>query len=559
MQSTQQQSTQASLLNAEIRTKVAKVLSIDEDPSWTIEVSENLCLVSSKKEMMPRYPDLRGCVVDLNHSKVVVPCYGRITSVLTPMVHFDQGQMTVEDMDGNVKTLERNDIRFTYGFEGPVLRLYKNGGKIYCSTNRRLDCSKSRWGTKKTFLEMFKELGGDAILEKAFDPVKPYSSHFLTFIVVHPDMLLCTKQNVESGYLVFLGSQPCFEPSTCPYPEDQVDWISSSTKFDVPFITTDIFEGAIANKVPYCPMPLSVDDVNRHLLVGYGQKHSNDIRTGSGEFVIAYVKNESSFSQEQLYRFVSPAYEHRTKMRNEDPNLLHQFYCLSSEANLSDAEFEMRYPWLEYEDVKKEEAEEGRIMFWNKGKRPIAPDWQKKFRNLWKHFVLSVPLHRQAEVFGYYKQFFLNRETLATWLCSFFGRTVEPLSETSTEEILTPRAKKLMELALAYERKHNPKADLTLSRKNLERNMRYLLTNERGTSLYMLWKNRKQYLRLLEMKEQNKQLVQENESLSQEIQSAKEELERVNKRIENYKACMPSDVCISSDASMSCDGEVCMI
>ena len=508
-------------LNAEIRTKVAKVLSIDEDPSWTIEVSENLCLVSSKKEMMPRYPDLRGCVVDLNVSQVVVPCYGRISSVLTPMVHFDQGKMTVEDMDGNQREIHQSDVRFSYGFEGPVLRIYKNGGKIYCSTNRRLDCSKSRWGTKKTFLEMFKELGGDKILETAFDANKAYSSHFLTFIVVHPDMLLCSKQNVGQGYLVFLGSQPCLNPANCPYPDDQVDWSSSASKYDVPFQTTDLFESAVTNKVPYCPLSLSVDEVNRHLLVGYGNKHSNDIRTGSGEFVIAYLKkdSQSTFGQEQLFRFVSPAYEHRSRMRNEDPNLLHQFYCLSSEANLSDAEFEMRYPWLEYEEVKKVEAEEGRIMFWNKGKIAVAPDWQKKFRNLWKHFVLAVPLHRQAEVFGYYKQFFLNREILATWLCSFFG------NETKTEggeDVLTPRAKKLMELALSYERKHNPKADLTLSRKNLERNMRYLLSNERGTSLYMLWKNRKQYLRQLELKAQDSQGTQQ-------------------------------------DSSNQCDGEVCMI
>jgi len=493
-------------LNSEIRNKVAKVLSIHEDPSWTIEVSENLCLVSSKKEVIPRYPDIRGCVVDLNVEKVVVPCYGRITSVLTPMINFDQGKMTIEDTEGESVELDQNDVRFSYGFEGPVLRLYKNNGKIYCSTNRRLDCTKSRWGTKKTFLEMFKELGGENIIEKAFNE-KKYSSHFLTFIVVHPDMLLCTKQNVGEGYLVFLGSQRCLYPEDCPYPLDEVDWTTYSSlknKYDAPFITTDMFESAISCKLPYCPSSLTLDEVNRHLLMGYGSKHSNDIRTGSGEFIIAYVSQNKSYSQERLFRFVSPAYDHRSKMRNEDPNLLHQFYCLSSEAHLSDAEYEMKYPWLEYEEMKKDEAEYGKIMFWNRGKRAVAPDWQKKFRNLWKHFVLSVPLHRQKEVFGYYKQFFLNRDILCEWLCSFFGE--DGIKSTPTE-VLSTRATKLMQLALDYERKHNPKADLTLSKKNLEKNMRYLLSNERGTSLYMLWKNRKQYLRNLDLQTQKEEEV----------------------------------------------------
>lgn len=487
-------------MNSEIRTKVAKILSINEDPSWTIETSENLCLVSSKKEVMPRYPDLRGCVIDLLSEKVVVPCYGRITSVLAPMVHFDNGVMKIEDTEGNCLEMNQENIRFTLGFEGPVLRIYKNNGKIYCSTNRRLDCTKSRWGTKKTFLEMFKELGGDEILDKAFDPEKKYCSHFLTFIVVHPDMLLCTKQNVGSGYLVYLGSQRCFDQETCPYPSEEVDWTTyTDEKYVCPFLTTDMFESAIGSGIPYCPFDLSMDEVNRHLLLGYGNKHSNDIRTGSGEFVIASLRSNefssSGFCRDKLFRFVSPSYEHRSRMRNEDPNLMHQFYCLSSEALLNDCDYEAKYPWLEYEENKKIESEEGQIMYWNRGKRAVAPDWQKKFRNIWKHFVLSVPLHRQNEVFGYYKQFFLNRETLVEWLCSWYGK--------DTEEVLSVRARKLMQLALDYERKHNPKSDLTLSKKNLEKNLKYLLSNERGSSLYMLWKNRKQYLRAQELKEQD--------------------------------------------------------
>jgi hypothetical protein len=149
----------------------------------------------------------------------------------------------------------------------------------------------------------------------------------------------------------------------------------------------------------------------------------------------------------------------------------------------------------------------------------VAPDWQKKFRNLWKHFVLSVPLHRQKEVFGYYKQFFLNRETLCEWLCSFFSKE-QKLPEV--DELLSTRSKKLMQLALEYERKHNPKADLTLSRKNLEKNMKYLLSNERGSSLYMLWKNRKQYLRHLELEKQ-KEVEQQSQQEGTKQEGTKQE------------------------------------
>lgn len=479
-------------MNSEIRNKVAKILSINEDPTWTTETNGNLCLVSSKKDTLPRYPDLRGVVVDLEKEKVIVPCYGRITSVLTAMIHFENKKMEIGDEDGNSLQLDQSNMSFTYGFEGPVVRVYKNHGKIYCSTNRRLDCTKSRWGTKKTFFEMFMELGGETVLEKAFDAEKKYSSHFLTFIVVHPDMLLCTKQKIGRGYLVFLGAKRCFSPSECPYPSEDVDWKQSESKFDVPFVTTDMFETAISCKLPYCPSSLSLENINEHLLLGYGSKYSNDIRTGSGEFVIGTYTSEDG--KQRLFRFVSPSYDHRSRMRNEDPNLLHQFYCLSTEAFLNDSDYESKYPWLEYEEVKKQEAEDEQIMFWNRGKRPVGPfDWQKKFRNIWKHFVLSVPLHRQKEVFGYYKQFFLNRDTLVEWLSSWYGKETKDV-----EEILSVRARKLMQLALDYDRKHNPKACLSLSKKSLEKNLKFLICNERGSSLYMLWKNRKQYLRTLE-------------------------------------------------------------
>jgi hypothetical protein len=488
-------------MNSEIRTKVAEILSIDEDPTWTIEVSENLCLVSSKKEVIPRYPDLRGVVVDLDKKTVVVPCFGRITSVLTPMVHFENGLMKIEDMEGNPLELTSSNMSFSRGFEGPVLRIYKNNGKIYCSTNRRLDCTKSRWGTKKTFLEMFKELGGEKVFETAFDGDKKYSSHYLTFIVVHPDMLLCSKQSIGNGYLVFLGAKSCFSQETCPYPCEEVDWTtyknwSKSEQSQVPFPTTtnliDAQSVSTSGQPCFWPASLTLDEVNLHLLLGYGTKYSNDIRTGSGEFVIATCRMEDGKDgKDRLFRFVSPSYDHRLRIRNEDPNLLHQFYCLSSEAHCwDDSDYEAKFPWLEYEESKKQEAEEGCIMVWNRGKRAIAPDWQKKFRNIWKHFVLSVPLHRQKEVFGYYKQFFLNREILAEWLCSWYGKDTK-----QAEEVLSVRSRKLMQLALDYERKHNPKADLSLSKKNLEKNMKFLLSNERGSSLYMLWKNRKQYLR----------------------------------------------------------------
>jgi hypothetical protein len=464
-------------------------LSIDEDPTWNVNLSENekLCLVSSKKENTPKYPDLRGTIIDTEKERVIVPCYGRVQTIISPMIiRNEDGKFVFFDSEGTCNHVEHSSMKFTYGFEGPVIRVFKNNGTVYCSTSRKIDYSKSRWGSKKTFSEMFNELGGESVLEHAFDKEKKYSSHFLTFIISHPDVLLCTKQKVESGYLVFLGSKPCFTKEDCPYPESEVDWSDSSD-----FVTTDMFENATKSKTPYLPPSLTREQSNQHLIMGYGETMSNDIRTGSGEFVITtFFDEEGRF---KILKLVSPSYEQRSKMRDEDPNLLHRFYCLSSDANLSDSEYESKYPWLVYDESKKEESEYGNIMTWKTGKRPAVSDWQNKFQNIWKHFVLSVPRHRQKEVFAYFKQFYLNREILVNWLSYWYGKETKEV-----EEVLSKRARKIMQLALDHERKFNPKADLTLNAKNIKRNIKFLLSNEYGSSLYMLWNDRKKYLRSLE-------------------------------------------------------------
>lgn len=477
-------------MNSEIRNKVAKILSIDDDPTWNVNLSENgkLCLVSSKKENTPKYPDLRGTIIDLEKERVIVPCYGRVQTIMSPMIHSnEEGKFVFFDSEGACKEVPEASLKFTHGFEGPVIRVFKNNGTIYCSTSRKIDFSKSRWGTKKTFLEMFNDLGGEDILSSAFDKEKKYSSHFLTFIIVHPDVLLSTKQKIKSGYLVFLGSSPSFTKEECIYPEDEVDWSNSSN-----FIKTDMFESAEDSKIPYEPSKLTIEQANQHLLLGYGNMISSDIRTGSGEFVVATFLNEDG--KFKILKLVSPSYEQRSKMRDEDPNLLHRFYCLSSDANLGDAEYETKYPWLVYDETKKQEAEEGNIMFWKTGKRPYVSDWQNKFQNIWKHFVLSVPRHRQSEVFGYFKQFYVNRETLVNWLSYWYGKDTKEI-----EEVLSKRARKIMQLALDHERKFNPKADLTLNAKSIKRNIKFLLSNEHGASLYMIWNDRKKYLRSLEV------------------------------------------------------------
>ena len=113
---------------------------------------------------------------------------------------------------------------FKLGFEATVMRVYKHDGKVYHSTHRRLDASRSRWGASITFGDMYVQLGGPSN-DVLFDEKKAYSPFCHIFLMVHPDILIATKANVGTGYLVYLGPKKMWNIDSSPYPLEQVDTV----------------------------------------------------------------------------------------------------------------------------------------------------------------------------------------------------------------------------------------------------------------------------------------------------------------------------------------------
>ncbi len=216
--------------NDDIRKIISNVLDIENSAAWQIVSSDpehNLYMVHHKPEAnLADYGQIRGIVIDTEAKAIICRSYG-----YTPTVMIDR--ITVQPGDGNIHLIDELSfehamnparIHFKIGFEGTMINVFKHDGKVYRSTRKRLDASRSRWGNSDTFMDMYWSLGGPGN-DDLFDPDSKYSPYCHTFIIVHPDVLVVSKDNIGDGYLVYLGPKQMWsvDYNICPYKQTQKD------------------------------------------------------------------------------------------------------------------------------------------------------------------------------------------------------------------------------------------------------------------------------------------------------------------------------------------------
>lgn len=459
-------------LQQTLSAQVAQLLSLKGTfgTDWSVDYDDNLVMVTAPQTSQWQkdtgdsdYPpqqsiSYKGTVVDYKVNKVIASFYEEVET------------QCVSSVSGY------EHLRMQIGFEGTILRVFLHGGKVYCSTARKLDCSKSRWGSKTSFKTLYESLGGRYDF---FDKTKLYSPHVYFFVVSHPDLLIASKQEVGNGFLVYLGCYSSYSETTCPYSTECCDFTLREPN------TTYSFTEAQEKQVYLKPGYLTVEQANSHLANGFWVSESNDPRTSSGEFLVCSQQTEGSLMP-RMIKLVSPAYEFRCMVRGNDPNLLHRFYCLLEDARMDPKSYLDKYPWLTFEPhhVTKIKAETKSIICWNVGKAhglPKEPSLVKKslMENLCKIFMVALPLHRQPAATTYYFDYVNARTQVVNWLTDIHYQKPD-----NTEII--PRATKLLELAIGYAKSRKVEH---VSAKLLKKNLGFLIENERGPSLYKLKRN----------------------------------------------------------------------
>ncbi|QIN54388.1 hypothetical protein [Cedratvirus kamchatka] len=376
----------------------ASALGVAPSRKWNcIDQNDSLQLFHYNTEITPQgeVAKVRGLVYDPKEKVLVARSYSATPTVQVPAITLDQeGNLSFTDTDGGEHTLPKDSFYFKLGFEGTVMRVYKHGGKVYHSTHKRLDTSRSHWGNSPTFETIYNELGGPAD-EVLFDPSKDYSPYCHIFLMVHPKLLLSSLQDVGSGYLVYLGAVKMWENK---YEEDKVD-----TELRT-FATVSTLPEKHEEKFILSPSEISLEEANQHLEKGWSGK--------DGEFVIVYSREHKEGEMPRLFKFASPQYEKRLSVRNNDPSIYHRFVELSSQASGMN-----------------------RDLFRTVYSAPEKTTLQERYQIVLEHYIKHLPLSMREEAVGFVDRFVQDRKDLGYWLTGLACNNVQYASLSGYKKV----------------------------------------------------------------------------------------------------------------------------
>ena len=482
--------TQTKTLNEYLLKKqVAPLIGIDPEGPWSVvsEMDGLVMLHADPEADINLYRHLRGVVVDLATGQILCTSYPTTPKIVSSVVPVDE--------NGNIKfgqyLLDKDQFRFKIGFEGTMIHVFKAYGKVYRVTRKRMDPSRSRWGNSKTFGEMYWELSGPKD-EELFDPEKDFSPYCHSFIMVHPDVLVASRDSVSTGYLVYLGPKQMYSFDTLLYPLEKVD-----EYLRVPAMSSRPPESTSTHRI-YAPENITLEEANKQLLFGFYEPMNDytnwDARLLPGEFVIL-----EHIETGDTYRIESEAYAWRSAVRNNNPNLLHRFYELLDYAYLKnnvedDRKYFAMFPLLTTYDQNMVASwlTTVPLVLWPQlidKKYEVPRTRDTKLYNIWQVMFSVVPLHRQAEVLGFYDHLLRRRQELATWMVGLSSRFSSlDLTEYSkrAQDILV----KTRQFAIDRVRRGENMDPRTREFKTVEQlttdNIRNFLGKELGSSLYRL-------------------------------------------------------------------------
>lgn len=169
---------------------------------------------------------------------------------------------TEEQVREYFQTHDINNYDFQYAYEGTLIRAFFHSntmkGRWYYSTHSKLDCTRSRWGSRKTFMEMLKQ-GLPNDFESMLDINKQY---FFLVLTDSENRLVCDYDKIsneqpdfpkvllvavsENGARKNPHLDPLADYVNCPFNRDTMD---VKTLCDICFDgftdLTDMYQGVI--------------------------------------------------------------------------------------------------------------------------------------------------------------------------------------------------------------------------------------------------------------------------------------------------------------------------
>jgi len=411
-----------------IKPIIAEIVDIENNDQWDIydyDPSEGLYLIHyNMNTNLDKMGHIRGVVVDIYGKKIVCASYGHTMSIISDKLENKEKIETV-DANGNPYELQVDNYVFKRSIEGVIIRVFVFNGKIYYSTNRRLNIleTKSRWGPRTHFRDMLKKFGIPGMIDLYGKEIK-YSPWTVIIMITHKDVLHGTKEDIGEGYLSLLDTIKMWD-SLEGVEDDEIN-------FDKPVITniTNDVEVAKTEGKFFVPTELSFDEINKHLYNGFSDLDIQDARLRPGESIVGLIKDENKWPLYSI-RIQSTGYTWRLSLRGDGLNPYLQFFTLLNLAKIDTSNqndmqtYKTKFPLLNIytiNSVLKYIQDNGYIKEWNQDKTSNSSLMLKEDRiyNIWACYLMSVPLHLQDTVSKMYLQYLNDIKNLSNYIYTIY-------------------------------------------------------------------------------------------------------------------------------------------
>jgi hypothetical protein len=497
-------------MSNEVLTTIAEILKVEiKDGKYPFKIvdskpDQGLYMVHYDVDEINRSPkdsierNLRGVIISESEG-IIVPSFGYAPTIILDDFDIKTLENVTENYGQTHNLKEFNTTKILPMFDGTLLRVWKYKNEIHISSHKKIDAINSRWGTSGKFVELFKKYTeGTFSLEDLFSSTENQDSENLispkihNFLLVDNDLMISSKLSLDNitGFALYINS------INCELPTEVESKLSSLHYTEIKCTDKTVFKVKSFNK----------DEVEYQSFITKGffpNETDTHPKISLGEGLIL-------FNGTNMLKIVSNGYNRRSKLVNNDPNILHRVFELLTDSQYPKEgtdNFLEKYSIIPIptDDQIKALSEPILSKFpedWKVLSEPDVKDntikesHENRLRTVITHYALALPLYHQKPAFTAIRELIDDRFKATHIICNNYdryskkqyGEDVSPRDLKVYERIhkMVMDAKNYANVRLKRGEKLNGASEGQTFNKFVKDNIRGLMIREYGTSLYKI-------------------------------------------------------------------------
>lgn len=467
-----------------------KVIDNNEDQGYNL-VHYNIDTINTSKpqDFIRR---VRGLI--LKDNKVIVESFGYTpTVVVSELKSNESGDFTLIDTDLQTHNISKESFSDSSVYpllDGTLLRVWKHNGTIHISTHKKLNANKSHWGSSQTFTELFLKYTKNYFnLEDLFDDSNIENEKVVchNFLLVDSDLLICSQVDLgeKSGFVLYINSV------NGTLPEAVVP--KNISVYDLKYSTDTYFKMEILN---------TLESQNKFIKQGFYPDSPLDSNDSKGEGVVI-------FQGDRMIKVVSKDYENRSKIVNNDPNIIHRGWTLLTESMFpksGEDTYLSKFPILPTptKDELQSIIESGDFSILDKCKILKDEDFVSKnnletrnlrLLNVLLHYAKSLPIAHKVSAISCYNSILDHKSEVIKILCNdgdkydsgLWGKpNTRDLKVFERIQTIVKEAKKYAKTRYSSGERFESMNEKQLLKKFYKENIRNLINKEYGENMHKI-------------------------------------------------------------------------